>query len=449
MFTIREFPYCLPFMGGKPGQKFYRFLMEGFFYYYRNYGYSKYYLLVTYLLDIAINKYLGIREKYNRLPVRSAGISNIQNFNALSYHMHETYTPEVYYKYMERIYIHKLQRQFGRFGEKIHVSIVGARPQFIKAAAVSRVIRKYAVEILVHTGQHYDSNMSDVFFDELDIPKPDFVLVYGDTNSTLAGALAASKILIPVIHVEAGLRSFNMAMPEEQNRILTDHISEYLFCPTQTAISHLKNENITNHVYQIGDVMCDAVHFYLKKIKRIPCNEFIDKLSFLFQWNKPLESWYIATVHRAENTENESKLSETLKAFEEFEFPVIFPVHPRIRRFINQLMERNNYSNICFVEPLGYLEMLFFTSKAVKVVTDSGGLQKEAYIMHKNVVTLRNQTEWVETLEGNHNMLCTIDRNCILETVRRTDIDEGFNDSLYGNGNAAEKMCDLIFVEKL
>ena len=358
------------------------------------------------------------------------------------------------------------------------VSIVGARPQFIKAAAVSRVIRKYAVEILVHTGQHYDINMSDVFFDELEIPKPDynlgvgsgthakqtaemligleevylkekpdFVLVYGDTNSTLAGALAASKILIPVIHVEAGLRSFNMAMPEEQNRILTDHISEYLFCPTQTAVSHLKNENITNHVYQIGDVMCDAVRFYLKKIESVPHNEFMDKLSFLFQWNKPLESWYIATVHRAENTENEDKLSEILKAFEELEFPVIFPVHPRIRQFINQLMERKTYSNICFVEPLGYLEMLFFTSKAVKVVTDSGGLQKEAYIMHKNVVTLRNQTEWVETLEENHNILCPIDKSCILESVRRTDIDEKFNDSLYGNGNAAEKMCDLIFGE--
>ena len=162
--------------------------------------------------------------------------------------------------------------------------------------------------------------------------------------------------------------------------------------------------------------MCDAVRFYLKKIESVPHNEFMDKLSFLFQWNKPLESWYIATVHRAENTENEDKLSEILKAFEELEFPVIFPVHPRISRFINQLMERKTYSNICFVEPLGYLEMLFFTSKAVKVVTDSGGLQKEAYIMHKNVVTLRKQTEWVETLEENHNILCPIDKSCILES---------------------------------
>lgn len=355
------------------------------------------------------------------------------------------------------------------------VTVVGARPQFVKAAAVSRVLRKYAAEILVHTGQHYDSNMSDVFFDELAIPrpdynlgvgsgshakqtadmlvkleeiylkeKPDYVLVYGDTNSTLAAALAASKILIPVIHVEAGLRSFNMAMPEEQNRILTDHISEYLFCSTQTAVNHLKNENITNNVYCIGDVMCDAVLFYLEKMKEIPESTFMNKLQFLFQWDKQLENWYIATVHRAENTENEKALTEVLMAFEKLEYPVIFPVHPRIRKFIDRLMDRNRYQNICFVEPLGYLEMLFFTSNAVKVVTDSGGLQKEAYIMHRNVVTLRNQTEWVETLEGNHNILSAIDEDCILDAVRRTDIDENFDDSLYGNGDAAERMCKVL-----
>lgn len=356
------------------------------------------------------------------------------------------------------------------------VTVVGARPQFIKAAAVSRVMRKYATEIMVHTGQHYDNNMSDIFFEELDIPKPDymlgvgsgshakqtakmlisleelylkekpdFVLVYGDTNSTLAAALAASKILIPVIHVEAGLRSFNRVMPEEQNRILTDHLSEYLFCPTQTAVEHLKNENITRNVYQIGDVMCDAVHFYLSRVENVSRNVFMDKLCFLFPWNRPIESWYIATVHRAENTENEDALREILNAFEALEFPVIFPVHPRIRNFIEHLMDRNRYQNICFVEPLGYLEMLFFTNNAVKVVTDSGGVQKEAYMMHRNVVTLRNQTEWVETLEGNHNILCGIKRECILQALKRTDIDTSFHDSLYGNGDAAEKMCEILF----
>ncbi len=356
------------------------------------------------------------------------------------------------------------------------ITVVGARPQFIKAAAVSRVIRQYATEILVHTGQHYDSNMSEIFFKELDIPrpdyhmgvgsgsharqtaemlikleeiylkeKPDFVLVYGDTNSTLAAALAASKILIPVIHVEAGLRSFNMSMPEEQNRILTDHISKYLFCPTQTAVKHLEKENITDNVYCVGDVMCDAVFFYLKKIKEIPEEDFINKLRFLFPWEKNLKNWYIATVHRAENTENENALNEVMKALDKLEYPVLFPVHPRIRIFTERLMDRNRYENICFVEPLGYLEMLFFTNHAVKVITDSGGLQKEAYIMHKNVVTLRNQTEWVETLEGNHNILCTVESEKILEAVRRTDIKGKFKDFLYGNGDAAEKICKIIF----
>lgn len=355
-------------------------------------------------------------------------------------------------------------------------TIVGARPQFIKAAAVSRAIREYATELLIHTGQHYDDNMSAVFFEELSIPKPDyylgtgsgsharqtadmlikleeiyleekpdFVLVYGDTNSTLAAALAASKILIPVIHVEAGLRSFHMAMPEEQNRILTDHISTYLFCPTQTAVKHLKNENIKKNVYCIGDVMCDAVYFYLKKIEQIPSQVFMNRLQYLFPWDKPWENWYVATVHRAENTEDEKTLAEIFKAFEKLGYPVLFPVHPRIKKFVYSLMEENRYQNICFVQPLGYLEMLFFTKSARKVVTDSGGLQKEAYIMHRNVVTLRNQTEWVETLKDSHNILCPIESEKIIEAIQKTDIPSSFCDFVYGNGNAARKMCEILF----
>lgn len=360
------------------------------------------------------------------------------------------------------------------------VTVVGARPQFIKAAAVSRILRKDFTEILVHTGQHYDANMSDIFFDELEIPrpdynlgvgsgshakqtadilvkteeilekeKPDYLLVYGDTNSTFAAALAASKLLIPVIHVEAGLRSFNMDMPEEQNRILTDHISSILFCPTDTAVENLMKENITRNVYQIGDVMCDAVQYYSKKMESISEETIREKLHFLYDRKDIEKRWYLATMHRAENTQNIDKIQEVLSAFEELEAPVIFPVHPRIRKYIDTLQQENCYKNICFVEPLGYLEMLYFTKGAVKVVTDSGGLQKEAYMLGRNVVTLREQTEWLETLTGNHNILCKISKEDILHTIKREDIETDFDDRIYGNGKASEKICNILDKLKL
>lgn len=355
------------------------------------------------------------------------------------------------------------------------VTVIGARPQFIKAAAVSRVLRKDFTEILVHTGQHYDANMSDIFFEELEIPrpdynlgagsgshakqtadilvkteeilqkeKPDFLLVYGDTNSTFAAALAASKLLIPVIHVEAGLRSFNMSMPEEQNRILTDHISSILFCPTDTAVENLQNENVTKNVFQIGDVMCDAVRYYSKKMKSIEPDIFAKKIKFLFEKKEIGKHWYLATMHRAENTQSIDNIQEALCAFEELDLPVIFPVHPRIRKYIDQLYCQNHYSNIYFIEPLGYLEMLYFTQGAVKVVTDSGGLQKEAYMLGRNVVTLREQTEWVETLRGNHNILCKIKKEDILSNINRTDIEQQFNENIFGDGNAAEKISSIL-----
>lgn len=355
------------------------------------------------------------------------------------------------------------------------VTVVGARPQFIKAAAVSRILRKDFTEILVHTGQHYDANMSDIFFDELEIPrpdynlevgsgshakqtadilikteeilekeKPDYLLVYGDTNSTFAAALAASKLLIPVIHVEAGLRSFNMDMPEEQNRILTDHISSILFCPTDTAVENLKKENITRNVYQIGDVMCDAVRYYSERMGSISEETFREKLHFLYDKKDIEKRWYLATMHRAENTQSVDKIQEVLSAFEELEAPVVFPVHPRIRKYIDMLQQENCYSNICFVEPLGYLEMLYFTKGAVKVVTDSGGLQKEAYMLGRNVVTLREQTEWVETLAGNHNMLCKIRKEDILSAINRNDITDDFDDRIFGDGKAAERICSVL-----
>lgn len=355
------------------------------------------------------------------------------------------------------------------------VTVIGARPQFIKAAAVSRKLREEFEEILIHTGQHYDANMSDIFFDELDIPrpdyylgagsgshavqtanilvkteeillkeKPDYLLVYGDTNSTLAAALAASKLLIPVIHIEAGLRSFNMNMPEEQNRILTDHISTVLFCPTDTAVENLNKENIFVNVYQVGDVMCDAVRYYSKKMEKLPETYFYSKLKYLYGREANIDSWYLATMHRAENTQNKGKISIVLEAFEELDAPVIFPVHPRIRKFVDELQKEKIYQNICFIEPLGYLEMLYFTKGAVKVVTDSGGLQKEAYMLCRNVVTLREQTEWIETLSGNHNVLCNIRKEDILDAVNRKDIEEQFDENIFGDGKAAEKICELL-----
>lgn len=355
------------------------------------------------------------------------------------------------------------------------VTVIGARPQFIKAAAVSRKLREEFEEILIHTGQHYDANMSDIFFEELDIPrpeyylgvgsgshakqtadilvkteeilekeKPDYLMVYGDTNSTFAAAFAASKLLIPVIHIEAGLRSFNMEMPEEQNRILTDHISSVLFCPTDTAVENLAKENLTRNVYQVGDVMCDAVRYYSKKMEELPETYFNKKLKYLYGWESKLDSWYLATMHRAENTQNKKKIGMVLETFEELDAPVVFPVHPRIRKYVDELQKDKLYQNICFVEPLGYLEMLYFTKGAVKVVTDSGGLQKEAYMLGRNVVTLREQTEWIETLSGNHNILCNIRKKDILDAINRKDIEDNFDENIFGDGKAAEKICDQL-----
>ena len=355
------------------------------------------------------------------------------------------------------------------------VTVVGARPQFIKAAAVSRVIREKYTEILVHTGQHYDNNMSDVFFEELHIPKPDvnlgvgsgtharqtaemmigiedvllaekpdYLMVYGDTNSTLAGAIAASKLHVPIIHVEAGLRSYNMLMPEEQNRILTDRISTLLFCPTEVAVENLKKEAITKGVYNVGDVMCDAVLYYSRMLDEKPADYYFSHLEGLYGDIEPVDSWYLTTIHRAENTDSIEKIGEVLRAFEQLDAPVIFPVHPRTKGLVSALREKNRYENILFVQPMGYLDMLYFVKHAVKVVTDSGGLQKETYILDTPCVTVRDQTEWVETLVGNHNILAKPDSSDILEKVLHTQIDMDNKKPYYGSGHAAEKICDLI-----
>lgn len=355
------------------------------------------------------------------------------------------------------------------------ITVVGARPQFIKAAAVSRKLRNSHQEILVHTGQHYDANMSEIFFKELHIPepqinlkagsgshatqtahimmgmeeillteKPDCILVYGDTNSTLAGALAASKISIPIVHVEAGLRSYNMRMPEEINRILTDRISKLLLCPTKTAVDNLKSEGIINGVHYIGDVMCDAVIYYSELLEQTDRAHLLSQKKEELGLPAELSEWYLATIHRAENTESVKTMEAIMNALNQLDKYVIFPVHPRTKHWVEELCRLNHYHNILVTNPLGYLDMLFFIKNSVKMITDSGGIQKEAYILGTPCVTIREQTEWVETLIGNHNILVSPDTEQIIEKVLHTTIESNRREKYYGNGDAADKLCEVI-----
>lgn len=357
------------------------------------------------------------------------------------------------------------------------MTIIGARPQFIKAAPFSGEYRKNNQEILIHTGQHYDENMSDIFFQELNIPKPDYnlnvgsgshgkqtakmlegieelilkerpdgLLVYGDTNSTLAGALAASKLHIPVFHVEAGLRSYNKLMPEEQNRVLTDHISDLLFCPTSNAIENLKKEGIITGVVNTGDIMYDSVLRNITISRRKFSNgDWFDELTVV---NGVLESlsdkeYYLATIHRAENTGDPNTLLNIFKAFSKLDMPVLLPLHPRTQRLIAEL--DLEFNNVAIIEPVGYLLMLYLTSNAYMVITDSGGLQKEAYFLKTPCTTLRNQTEWVETLTNEWNVLSHIDVDEIIEKVQRKLICfQHEQPNCFGDGRATIKICEAI-----
>ncbi len=307
------------------------------------------------------------------------------------------------------------------------VSVVGARPQFIKASVLSRELRKEHTEILVHTGQHYDENMSDVFFKELDIPepeynlgigsgshgqqtgamlaaieqvllreKPDWTLVYGDTNSTLAGALAASKLNIKVAHVEAGLRSFNRRMPEEINRVLTDHIADLLFCPTQTAVDNLKSEGVVRGVHLVGDVMHEALLWAVERSKTTS--------TILSRLDLSPKSYRLATVHRSENTDDPDRLSGILQAFNRMPGPLVWPVHPRTRKKLAEL-DWQPAAQVRMIEPLGYLDMICLQSNAQQILTDSGGIQKEACWLGVPCITLRDETEWVETVQSGWNRL--------------------------------------------
>lgn len=346
-------------------------------------------------------------------------------------------------------------------------TIVGARPQFIKAAVVSRAIAETEgiTEVLVHTGQHYDSNMSDVFFDELDIPrphhhlgvgggthgqntgrmleklealmqaeKPDWVLVYGDTDSTLAGALAASKLHIPVAHVEAGLRSFNRRMPEEINRVLTDHVSSALFAPTPTALKHLANEGIVgNKVQVVGDVMYDAALFYKERAK--PLTDAI-----VANW-KP-GSFALCTVHRAENTDDPDRMKGILTGLASASYPVVLPIHPRTRARLAQ-MDLAMPPNVHVIDPVGYLKMVWLEMNCRLVITDSGGVQKEAYFHGKPCVTLRDETEWTELVEIGVNKLVGVCPNIISNALVDTKEFHIVN-SLYGDGFSALHICNYL-----
>jgi UDP-GlcNAc3NAcA epimerase len=345
------------------------------------------------------------------------------------------------------------------------VTIVGARPQFIKAATVSRIIRANAAvhEILLHTGQHYDDNMSDVFFRELSIPmpdynleagsgshaeqtgmmlkgiesvlldeKPDCVLVYGDTNSTLSGALAAAKLHIPVAHVEAGLRSFNRAMPEEINRIVTDHVSAMLFAPTKTALQHLTREGLAEISCLTGDVMYDSVLYYQDWIKKDPEKYMTPGIP---------EKYLLATIHRAENTDNPENLKNIFLAFSKLDHEIVLPVHPRTGKILQSTTQIP--ANVHIINPLGYLQMMKLTMDAVKVFTDSGGLQKEAYFLGKQCITLRKETEWVETLHDNWNIIAGCNPESIVKSAL-TDIPDTPRQPAFGDGKSAE-----IILEKL
>lgn len=345
------------------------------------------------------------------------------------------------------------------------VTVLGARPQFIKAAAVSKKIREKHNEIIIHTGQHYDSNMSEIFFSELNIPKPDYnlqvgsgghgfqtgnmliqieeilknenpelTLVYGDTNSTLAGALASSKMLIPVAHVEAGLRSFNKNMPEEQNRILTDHLSKYLFVPTRSSEKNLGLEGISSGVYNVGDVMYDAIlHFgELAKVK----SKVQEELGVYDN------DYILATIHRAENTNDINRLTNIVNALNECNRKIVLPLHPRTKKYINDYGLRIN-DNIVLIEPVGYLDMISLEVHSNRIVTDSGGVQKEAYFMNKPCITLRDETEWVETVENGWNVLAGTNRTKILDSILNFHPLQKQN-KVFGNGNAAELISAIL-----
>ncbi|MBN1233332.1 MAG: UDP-N-acetylglucosamine 2-epimerase (non-hydrolyzing) [Candidatus Coatesbacteria bacterium] len=341
-------------------------------------------------------------------------------------------------------------------------SIIGARPQFIKSALLSQAIREFHKEFLLHTGQHYDFNMSGLFFKELGIPepdinlnvgsgyhgeqtaqmiigieryllkeKPDLVLIYGDTNSTLAGAIASAKLMIPVAHVEAGLRSYNRKMPEEINRIVADCFSTFCFCPCENAARNLEKEGIKEGIYIVGDVMFDL----LKKWEE-------GKFSYRLD-NKWAEEYWLMTFHRAENTVDPEPIKMIFNAIYKAKIDVYFPAHPRTRKFLNDFSILIP-SNLHLIDPLGYPETMSRLKDSKGLITDSGGLQKEAYWLSKPCITLREQTEWIETVEEKANKVVGLDADLLFNEMTTDWFNKKANRNLYGDGESCKKIVEII-----
>ena len=352
------------------------------------------------------------------------------------------------------------------------VTILGARPQFIKASMVSKEMNEHGViqEVIIHTGQHFDENMSEIFFQEMEIPKPkynleintlphgamtgrmleeiektlqkeqpDWVIVYGDTNSTFAGALSAVKMHIPVAHVEAGLRSFNRKMPEEINRVLTDHLCDICFAPTTTAIDNLRMEGISEKKTRlVGDVMFDATLYYGSAANQ--------DIKFLKKLNLHNESYVLATIHRPENTDYPERLKSIVEALNQINSsnPVVLPIHPRTR---SKLLQQKIKTDFKIMDPVGYLQMLTLIKNSRIVLTDSGGLQKEAYFLKKCCVTIRNETEWVELVEHGNNVLAGSDKAMIIDSFEKMlEVNADFSQKLYGDGNTSKLIIENLKV---
>lgn len=364
------------------------------------------------------------------------------------------------------------------------VTVVGARPQFIKAAPMSEALRASGIiEYLLHTGQHYDAQMSQVFFNDLNLPtpaanlgigsgshaqqtaamlvgieqvllaeQPDWVIVFGDTNSTLAGALAAIKLHIPVVHIEAGLRSYNRQMPEEHNRVLTDHCSDLLFCPTQTAVANLHQEGLNRGIYNVGDVMYDAI---LQNLARAA-----ERTNVVGSLGLASQGYYLATLHRPVNVDDPTRLHQIMLALNELDRPVILPLHPRTQARLLSPDEsishshgqsiqilNSKFQNLTFIPPQGYLDMLLLEQSAKAILTDSGGVQKEAYCLAVPCLTLRNETEWVETLRDGWNQLVLVDQPDLAGELQRaihTPPGTSLPEPVFGDGTAAQQIAQIL-----